>query len=109
MLMSPSAFCLQAVVSVRGFQNKSCPTLPKPYAIHPKPETASYVKSDFFLLLSEAEGPQSAECDGAQFQNDANVITIENDHGCNLAVVCTVLKFRALGFMAHRYECLGLS
>eukprot|EP00439_Symbiodinium_sp_Y106_P044321 s448_g5.t1 len=33
----------------------------------------------------KAEGPQSAECDGAQFQNDANVITIENDHGCGLA------------------------
>ncbi|CAE7176124.1 slc25a42, partial [Symbiodinium pilosum] len=32
----------------------------------------------------KAEGPQQAECEGAQFQNDGNVITIENDNGCGL-------------------------
>ncbi|CAE7266403.1 slc25a42 [Symbiodinium sp. KB8] len=33
----------------------------------------------------KAEGPQEAECDGAQFQNEENIITIENDHGCGLS------------------------
>ena len=28
----------------------------------------------------KAEGPQTAECEGAEFQNDDNAITIEN-HG----------------------------
>lgn len=37
------------------------------------------------IVDMKAEGPQSAECQGAQFQNDANVITIENDHGCGLS------------------------
>ncbi|CAE7239947.1 slc25a42 [Symbiodinium sp. CCMP2592] len=37
------------------------------------------------IVDMKAEGPQEAECDGAQFQNEENVITIENDHGCGLS------------------------
>ena len=32
----------------------------------------------------KAEGPQAGTCDGAQFENIDNMITIENDHGCGL-------------------------
>mmetsp|Transcript_127732 Transcript_127732/g.180222 ORF Transcript_127732/g.180222 Transcript_127732/m.180222 type:complete len:143 (-) Transcript_127732:121-549(-) len=32
----------------------------------------------------KAEGSQNAECDGAQFENQDNAITIENDKGCGL-------------------------
>ncbi|CAE7700090.1 unnamed protein product [Symbiodinium sp. CCMP2592] len=37
------------------------------------------------IVDMKAEGPQTAECEGAEFQNDDNAITIENDHGCGLA------------------------
>ncbi|CAL1142167.1 unnamed protein product [Cladocopium goreaui] len=33
----------------------------------------------------KAEGSQSAQCDGAQFENQENAITIENDQGCGLS------------------------
>ena len=36
------------------------------------------------IVDMKAEGPQSAECDGAEFQSDDNMITIENDQGCGL-------------------------
>eukprot|EP00437_Effrenium_voratum_P018146 CAMPEP_0181445050 /NCGR_PEP_ID=MMETSP1110-20121109/25389_1 /TAXON_ID=174948 /ORGANISM="Symbiodinium sp., Strain CCMP421" /LENGTH=142 /DNA_ID=CAMNT_0023569085 /DNA_START=88 /DNA_END=516 /DNA_ORIENTATION=- len=39
---------------------------------------------DVGIVDMKAVGPQSAECEGAQFQNDNNVISIENDHGCGL-------------------------
>mmetsp|Transcript_3408 Transcript_3408/g.5727 ORF Transcript_3408/g.5727 Transcript_3408/m.5727 type:complete len:144 (+) Transcript_3408:51-482(+) len=32
----------------------------------------------------KAEGSQNAQCDGAQFENQDNAITIENDKGCGL-------------------------
>ncbi|CAE7937274.1 NLRC3 [Symbiodinium sp. KB8] len=37
------------------------------------------------IVDMKAEGPQSAECDGAEFQSDDNMITIENDQGCGLS------------------------
>lgn len=36
------------------------------------------------IVDMKAEGPQTAECEGANFENNDNVITIENDHGCGL-------------------------
>ncbi|CAE7751017.1 slc25a42, partial [Symbiodinium necroappetens] len=33
----------------------------------------------------KAVGPQAGECEGANFENSDNVITIENDNGCGLA------------------------
>eukprot|EP00434_Breviolum_minutum_P032347 symbB.v1.2.028605.t1/scaffold3045.1/size120917/10 len=33
----------------------------------------------------QAEGSQSAQCDGAEFVNQDNVITIANDKGCGLS------------------------
>mmetsp|Transcript_22242 Transcript_22242/g.36560 ORF Transcript_22242/g.36560 Transcript_22242/m.36560 type:complete len:144 (-) Transcript_22242:84-515(-) len=33
----------------------------------------------------KAEGSQNAQCDGAQFENQENAITIENDKGCGLS------------------------
>mmetsp|Transcript_17736 Transcript_17736/g.36607 ORF Transcript_17736/g.36607 Transcript_17736/m.36607 type:complete len:143 (+) Transcript_17736:72-500(+) len=36
------------------------------------------------IVDMKAEGPQSAECDGAEFQSDDNMITIGNDQGCGL-------------------------
>jgi len=32
----------------------------------------------------KAEGALNAECEGAQFENQDNAITIENDKGCGL-------------------------
>lgn len=33
----------------------------------------------------QAAGLTAAQCDGAEFENQGNVITIENDHGCGLS------------------------
>ena len=37
------------------------------------------------IVDMKAEGPQQAECDGAEFHSDDNMITIEDDHGCGLS------------------------
>ena len=37
------------------------------------------------IVHMKAEGSQEAQCDGAQFQNKENIITIENDHGCGVS------------------------
>ena len=37
------------------------------------------------IVDMKAEGPTAAECAGAEFENDDNTITIENDHGCGLS------------------------
>ncbi|CAE7176127.1 slc25a42, partial [Symbiodinium pilosum] len=36
------------------------------------------------IVDMKAEGPMAGECEGANFQNNDNVITVENDHGCGL-------------------------
>ena len=46
------------------------------------------------MFLVQAVGPQEAECDGAQFQNDANVITIET---WPTSTFLGFLRFRVLG------------
>ncbi|CAE7243391.1 unnamed protein product [Symbiodinium natans] len=36
------------------------------------------------IVDMQATGPETGECQGANFENNDNVITIENDHGCGL-------------------------
>eukprot|EP00437_Effrenium_voratum_P017726 CAMPEP_0181453800 /NCGR_PEP_ID=MMETSP1110-20121109/29910_1 /TAXON_ID=174948 /ORGANISM="Symbiodinium sp., Strain CCMP421" /LENGTH=151 /DNA_ID=CAMNT_0023578127 /DNA_START=55 /DNA_END=510 /DNA_ORIENTATION=+ len=49
------------------------------FSIH----VTSYDGEDGTVNL-KAEGPQSGLCEGAKFESEDNIITIENDEGCGL-------------------------
>ncbi|CAE7168692.1 slc25a42, partial [Symbiodinium pilosum] len=60
----------------------------------------------------KAVGPMAGECDGANFQNNDNVITVDNDHGCGLAsyeytdhVIVNLVKPYAVSMVLESQAC----